>query len=67
MLELWGMRSTPLLPLLPALLWVGVVEPDRALIYRLDRTKMHTHAKLNCLKLNCFLHLTVCKQKLYLY
>ena len=31
MLELWGMRSTPLLPSLPGPLWSGVVAPDRAL------------------------------------
>ena len=31
MLELWGMRSTPSLPLLPGPLWPGVVTPDRAL------------------------------------
>ena len=31
MLELWGMRSTPSLPLLPGQLWPGVVAPDRAL------------------------------------
>ena len=31
MLELWGMRSTALLPLLPGPLWPGVVAPDRAL------------------------------------
>ena len=30
-LGLWGMRSTPLLPLLPGPLWPGVVAPDRAL------------------------------------
>ena len=30
-LELWGMRSTPSLPLLPGRLWPGVVAPDRAL------------------------------------
>ena len=29
MLELWGMRSTPLLPSLPGQLWPGVVEPDK--------------------------------------
>ena len=28
MLELWGMRSTHLLPLLPGPLWLGVVPPD---------------------------------------
>ena len=31
MLELWGMQSTPSLPLLPGLLWLWVVAPDRAL------------------------------------
>ena len=31
MLELWGMQSTPLLPLLPDTLWPGVVAPDRVL------------------------------------
>ena len=31
MLELWGIRSTPLLPLLPGPLWLSMVAPDRAL------------------------------------
>ena len=31
MVELWGIRSTPSLPLLPAPLWPGMVAPDRAL------------------------------------
>ena len=31
MLDLWGMRSTPSLPLLPGPLWSGMVAPDRAL------------------------------------
>ena len=31
MLGLWGMRSTPSLPLLPGPLWPSVVAPDRAL------------------------------------
>ena len=31
MLGLWGMRSTPSLPLLLGPLWPGVVTPDRAL------------------------------------
>ena len=31
MLELWGMRSTPLLPSLPGPLWPRVVVPDRVL------------------------------------
>ena len=30
-LELWGMQSTPSLPLLPGPLWSRVVAPDRAL------------------------------------
>ena len=30
-LKLWGMQSTPSLPLLPGPLWPGVVAPDRAL------------------------------------
>ena len=34
MLELWGMWSTPSLPLLPGPLWPGVVAPDRALFMR---------------------------------
>ncbi len=29
MLGLWGMWSTPSLPLLPAPLWPGIVAPDR--------------------------------------
>ena len=31
MLELWVMRSTPLLPSLPGSLWPGMVEPDKVL------------------------------------
>ena len=63
MLELWGMRSTPLLPLLPGPLWPGVVAPDKGPIYGLNRTiyhasftllifafKLRIYAKLNCLK-----------------
>ena len=38
MLELWGMRSTPLLPLLPGPLWPGVVALDKGPIYGLNRT-----------------------------
>ena len=30
-LELWGIRSTPSLPLLPGSLWPGVVASDRVL------------------------------------
>ena len=39
MLELWGMWSTPSLPLLPGALWSGVVAPDKGSIYGLNRTK----------------------------
>ena len=31
MLVLWGIRSTPLLPLLPVPLWPAVAAPDRVL------------------------------------
>ena len=31
MLELWGMQSTPLLPLLPGPFWPGMLALDRAL------------------------------------
>ena len=31
MLELWGMRSTPLSPSFPGPLWLGVAAPDRVL------------------------------------
>ena len=39
MLELWGMRNTPSLPLLPGPLWPGLVVPDKAPIYESNRTK----------------------------
>ena len=35
MLGLWGMQSTPSLPLLPGPLWPRLVAPDR--------TKLHTY------------------------
>ena len=31
--ELWGMWSTPLLPLLPGSIWPGVVAPEKGSIY----------------------------------
>ena len=46
MLELWGMRSTPSLLLLPGPLWPGGVAPDKGPIYGLNRTK------------SCFFHYT---------
>ena len=48
MLELWGMQSTPSLPLLPGPLWSGMVSPDKGPVYGLNITKQHTYAKLNC-------------------
>ena len=36
MLELWGMQSTSLLPMLPGSLWPGVVAPDMGSIYGLN-------------------------------
>ena len=39
MLELWGMWSTSLLPLLPGPLWPLVVAPDKGPIYESNGTK----------------------------
>ena len=52
MVELWGMWSTPLLPLLPGPLWLGVVAPDKGPIYKLNRTK-HWLAFTGFMHLNC--------------
>ena len=51
MLALWGNRSPPSLPLLPGALCPGIVALDRALC--INRIKLHTYAKLNCLNSNC--------------
>ena len=40
MLELWGIRSTPLLLSLPGPLWPGVVAPDKGPISVLNRTNV---------------------------
>ena len=40
-LELWGMRSTPLLPLLPGPLLPGVVAPDKAQFMSWIELKAH--------------------------
>ena len=50
MLELRGMRNTPLLPSLPGSLWPGVAAPD---IYGLNRTKLHFFSLYWFLHLNC--------------
>ena len=47
MLELWGMRSTPSLPLLPGTLWPEMVAHYRALSK--CEIELHTYVKLNCL------------------
>ena len=47
-LELWGVRSTPSLPLLPGPLWPGVVAPDGVLSVGWIELR-HTYAKMNCL------------------
>ena len=68
MLELWRMLSTSSLPSFSGSLWPRVLAPDRLLsnlncVIRLHRIvwnmtilrfKLHTYAKLNCLKRNCF-------------
>ena len=46
MLEVWGMQSTPSLPLLPGSLWPGVVASDRVL-------------SMGQIKLNCVLMLNL--------
>ena len=56
MLGLWGMPSTPSLPLLPGPLWPGMVAPDKGPIYRLNRTKQWL-AFTVFMHLNCVLTL----------
>ena len=54
MLELWGMWSTPSLPLLPGPLWTEVVVPDKVLsigqieLFDISVRKQMTYAKLSC-------------------
>ena len=62
MMDLWGMRSTPLLPPLPGPLWPGVVAPGRVLSMgqiELNCVPICVKQKfiliLNCLKKNSFL------------
>ena len=43
MLELWGMRSIPLLSSPSGPLWPRVVAPDKDPIYGLNRTKLWFH------------------------
>ena len=46
LVELWRMRTTPLLPSLPSPLWPGVEVSDRVPIYGSNRTKLRSYAKL---------------------
>ena len=55
MLELWGIQSTPSLPLIPGPFWPRVITPDRVLsmgqIELFDiqtKCKQMTYAKVNC-------------------
>ena len=51
--ELWGMRSTLLLPSLSGPLWPGVVAPDRVLF--MDQIELNCVLILNnCCEQNCF-------------
>ena len=52
MLKLWGMQSTPSLPLLPGSLWLGVVAPDKGPIYGQIELN-HGFESLLFLHLNC--------------
>ena len=68
MRELWGIRNTPSLPLLPGPLWPGVVAPDRVLSV-LNRTVWHLKwmqtndlYSIKWLEIELFDHLTVDKQ-----
>ena len=68
-LEIWGMWSTPLLPLLPSPLWPEVVAPDRVLsIGEIEQNvcKQMTDVKLWLLHNITWNHLIVCKNKLRL-
>ena len=64
MLELWGMRSTLLLPSLPCPLRPGVVAPYMGQMC-ID-AKLCIYRKIELFKIEVFLHLTVSKQKVYL-
>ena len=58
-LELWGMWSTPSLPLLPGPLWPGVVAPDRDLsMGQIELFDHLTCAQANDLS-NCYLYIAI--------
>ena len=65
-LEIWGMQSTPSLPLRPGPLWPGVVAPDRVLsMGQIEQTvyKQMTDVKLWLLYSNIWNYLPVCKKE----
>ena len=51
-MELWGMRSTPSLQLLPGPHWPGVVAPDR--IQSIGQIELPTYAKNELFELELF-------------
>ena len=68
MLELYGKRSTPSLPLLPGLLWSGVVAPDKVLSMgqlelfdNLNWVQTKDLCWIELFKIKLFDPLTVCK------
>ena len=79
MVEFYGMRATPSWPSLPGQLWPRVLAPDR--ILSMSQIELNFVLKLNwivwngnvfvcwneLLGMELFWHLTLCKQKLYLY
>ena len=58
MLELWKIRSTPSLSLLPVPLWPGVLAPDRVL----SMGQIELFDIYELFEIKRFLHLTLCKQ-----
>ena len=74
MLELWGMQSTLSLPLLPGLLWTGVVAPDKVLpmdkkelFNILNWVQTNNLYLIKLLEMELFDHLTVCVNKWLLF
>ena len=66
-LEILGMQSSSLLPLLPDPLWPGVIAPDRVLsMGQIEQTvcKQITDVKLWLLYNTTWNHLTVCRKEL---
>ena len=63
MLKLWGIWSTPSLPLLPAPHWPRVVAPDRILsMAQIELFDIQIECQIELFEIEQFDHLTVCKQ-----